>query len=201
MHPELDFNAEIILENERVRLSPLTMDHVERLLNVASQDSELLKFSPSAVYNHDLLNEYVSKALIERTAGTKYPFAIYDKEAGKYAGSTSFGNISNSDQRLEIGWTWIGKEFQRTGLNRNCKFLLLQYVFETLQFERVEFKTDGRNHQSRKAIEQIGGTFEGEFRSHSVMSDGFRRNTVYYSILRNEWAAIRNSVFKSMAEN
>jgi RimJ/RimL family protein N-acetyltransferase len=140
----------------------------------------------------------VLSAIEDRRKLAKYSFAIFDKEIEKYAGSTSFGNISNSDQRLEIGWTWIGKEFQRTGLNRNCKFLLLQYCFKILEFERVEFKTDSRNLQSRKAIEEIGGTLEGEFRSHSIMSDGHRRNTVYYSILKNEWPALKNSIFQSI---
>ena len=194
----LRFDSEIVLENDRVRLSPLLSEHVEKLLEVATQDQELLKFSPTAVHNEQLLTSYIDSAIEEKKKQSKYPFVIFDKHVGKYAGSTSFGNISNYDQRLEIGWTWIGKEFQRTGLNRNCKFLLLSYVFETLHFERVEFKTDSRNLQSRKAIEQIGATFEGEFRNHSVMSDGFRRNTVYYSILKDEWEGIKNTVFKAL---
>ena len=195
----LDFDQAIVLENERVRLAPLADIHIELLTEVGAKDHDLMKYSPSAVHTPELMNSYVRSALTERKQLTKYPFAIFDKQLGKYAGSTSYGNISNKDQRLEIGWTWIGKEFQRTGLNRNCKFLLLQFAFETLHFERVEFKTDSRNLQSRKAIEQIGGIFEGEFRSHSVMSDGFRRNTVYYSILKNEWPELRNSVFKSFS--
>jgi RimJ/RimL family protein N-acetyltransferase len=192
---DLDFSKSIILENGRVRLEPLSMAHVELLREVGAHDQDLMRFSPSAVHTHALLSSYVENALEERERGTKYSFAIYDKQVGTYAGSTSYGNVANPDLRLEIGWTWIGKEFQRTGLNRNCKFLLLTYAFETLEFERVEFKTDSRNLQSRKAIEQIGGVFEGEFRSHSIMSDGFRRNTVYYSILKNEWPNLRDSVF------
>jgi N-acetyltransferase len=107
--------------------------------------------------------------------------------------------VSDKDQRLEIGWTWFGKAFQRTGLNRNVKFLMLQYAFEQLQFERVELKTDERNHPSRKAIEGIGGKFEGILRSHMQLPDGFRRNTVYYSILKAEWPALKNGIFKNIS--
>mgnify|MGYP002777138386 CR=1 FL=1 len=163
--------------------------------------AQLLRYSPSAVHSHELLTAYIRQALAERTAGTKYPFAIFDKSVGQYAGSTSYGAISQADQRLEIGWTWIGKTFQRTGLNRNCKLLLLSYAFETLGFERVEFKTDTRNLQSRKAIQEIGATLEGEFRSHSIMSDGHRRNTVYYSILKNEWPDVKTVRFANYSPN
>jgi len=194
----LDVSGSIILENTRARLEPLSLDHLEKLLPVAMEDPQLLRYSPAAVHSAQLLNKYIQQAQVERFAGTKYPFAIFDKSVGQYAGSTSYGAISQADQRLEIGWTWIGKAFQRTGLNRNCKFLLLSYAFETIQFERVEFKTDARNLQSRKAIEQIGGVFEGEFRSHSIMSDGHRRNTVYYSILKSEWLSVKNRQFASL---
>ena len=95
--------------------------------------------------------------------------------------------------------TWFGKSFQRTGLNRNVKFLMLRYAFEALRFERVELKTDERNQQSRLAIEKIGGRFEGILRSHVLMPDGFRRNTVYYSILKSEWPAIKKDIFKNIS--
>ena len=191
----IDLAEAIVLENARARLEPLSLDHVDVLLPVAQQEPELLRYSPSAVYSRELLTEYIRQALTERVAGSKYPFAIFDKSVGQYAGSTSFGAISNVDQRLEIGWTWIGKDFQRTGLNRNCKLLQLSYVFETLGFERVEFKTDARNMQSRKALEQIGAVQEGIFRNHSVMSDGHRRDTVYFSILKNEWPQVKAARF------
>ena len=125
----------------------------------------------------------------------RYPFLIFDKQQQQYAGSTSFGNISNPNARIEIGWTWIGTNFQRTGLNRANKFLMLQYAFETLGFERVELKTDGRNLQSRTAMEKIGATPEGILRSHTVMSDGYRRDTHYYSILKSEWHKIKRDIF------
>jgi RimJ/RimL family protein N-acetyltransferase len=105
-------------------------------------------------------------------------------------------NISNVDSRLEIGSTWIGKEFQRTGLNRNCKYLLLNFAFDELGVERIELKTDERNTASRNAIQKIGGQFEGILRSHTLMYDGFRRNTVYYSILKKEWEKIEKDFLK-----
>lgn len=196
----LDFNEEIVLENNRVRLVPLGQEHTALLAGVASEDPHLMKYSPSAVHTPELLEKYIASARRERAATTKYPFAIFDKQVGEWAGSTSYGNVANADLRLEIGWTWIGRRFQRTGLNRACKFLLLRQAFEGLGFERVEFKTDARNVQSRTAILAIGATFEGEFRSHSVMSDGFRRNTVYYSILKAEWPEIKSTVFAAFAD-
>lgn len=191
---DLDFSAEIILENERSRLEPLQLRHVDLLQEVGAEDDGLMKYSPSAVHTREMLTAYIQNALDEKGQHFKFPFAIYDKLKNAYAGSSSFGAISNKDRRLEIGWTWIGKDFQRTGLNRNNKFLMLSYTFETLGFERVELKTDARNEQSRTAILAIGAKFEGELRSHSVMSDGFRRNTVYYSILKEEWPEVKGRI-------
>ena len=193
---DLSFNDEIILENERVLLRPLALNDDEHLLSVALSDNTLLQYSPAPVYSETLLQQYIADALTEREKKQRYPFIIFDKSTAAHAGSTSFLNISNKDKRLEIGGTWLGKPFQKTGLNRNIKWLMLNYAFEQLQFERVEFKTDERNIQSRTAIEKIGGTFEGILRSHTVMHDGFRRNTVYYSILRNEWENMKRSFFE-----
>jgi len=193
---DFNFSAHIILENERTLLKPLSRDDYELLLPIALQDSSLLQYSPAPVYSEALLHQYIETAMADRQKQQRYAFIIFDKKAGQYAGSTSFANISNKDQRLEIGYTWLGKSFQRTGLNRNVKWLMLQYAFEQLGFERVEFKTDERNTASRTAIEKIGGKMEGILRSHTVMHDGFRRNTVYYSILRNEWESLKHTLLK-----
>ena len=195
---ELDVTKEIILEGERSRLEPLTVDHVPHFVPISEAYPDLLKYSPSPFGSGPAVQAYVDDALASKAKGIRYPFAIFDKEAGKYVGSTSFGAISNEHQRVEIGWTWISKEFQRTGLNRHNKFLMLRYAFETLGFLRVELKTDGRNQQSKTAMEKIGATFEGTLRSHTVMPDGFRRDTTYYSILASEWPEIRRSVFSAM---
>jgi RimJ/RimL family protein N-acetyltransferase len=191
---DLDFEKEIVLENERVLIRPLVHDDIDRLLQVATEDKDLNRFSPIQIYSFKLLSQYIENALRDRGSGLRYPFTIFDKKFSAYAGSTSFLNISNRDQRLEIGATWIGGQFQRTGLNRNCKFLLLSYAFDRLGFERVELKTDERNVKSRAAIEAIGGQQEGILRSHTLMSDGFRRNTVYYGILSAEWPDLKRKL-------
>lgn len=189
------FDNEIVLENNMVLLRPIIEEDIINLLQVATAESDLLQYSPSPIYSRELLEQYVKKAIENRLGKNRYTFCVFDKSRGKYAGCTSFLNISNADDRLEIGGTWYGREFQRTGLNRNCKYLLLDYAFEKLGAERVEFKTDERNSASRTAIEKIGGQLEGILRSHTLMYDGFRRNTVCYSILKPEWKKLKESVF------
>ena len=193
---DFSFAKDIILENSRVLLRPLALHDSENLLSIATAQTDLVQFSPYQIHTPVLLANYIETSLQEREKRFRYPFAVLDKKAQAWAGSTSFANVSNKDRRLEIGWTFIGKSFQATGLNRACKALLLSYAFDELEFERVEFKTDARNHASRTAIEKIGGVYEGALRSHTLMLDGFRRDTVYYSILRNEWPALRQTVFK-----
>ncbi len=178
----------MLLENERVRLEPIMcVEDCEKVAHIALNEPELLKYSPSGVYTQDLLQNYFKTALEEKSKGLSYPFLIFDKLKKEYAGSTRFANISKNDQRLEIGYTWLGKDFQGTGLNQNCKSLLLEYAFKTLKIQRVEFRADSRNLKSRRAMEKIGAVYEGCLRSHTVMEDGFRRDTVYYSILAEEY--------------
>jgi RimJ/RimL family protein N-acetyltransferase len=188
-----NFKTDIILENDSLLLQPLSISDIGNLLNIATEDKTLLQFSPKQVYTIDLLTSYINTAIELRNDQARYSFSIFSKKHNCYAGSTAFLNISNTDERLEIGATWIGKTFQGSGLNRQCKYLLLQYAFDSLNANRVEFKTDERNIQSRKAIEKIGGKFEGILREHMVMPDGFRRNTFCYSILKTEWEILKNS--------
>ena len=191
-----DISQNIIIENDRSLLRPLIAEDIEHLLPIAIQDKDLMDFSPSAIHRPELIQAYVDTALAAKAKGIRYPFIIFDKSNNQYAGTTSFGNMSNPNSRLEIGWTWIGKTFQRTGLNRNNKFLMLSYAFEQIDCLRVELKTDTRNVQSRTAMKKIGATEEGILRSHTVMSDGYRRDTIYYSILKSEWKGIKTSIFK-----
>ncbi len=188
-----NFKTDIILENDYLFLHPLSIRDINNLLDIAMADKLLLQFSPKQVFTKELLIEYINDAIELRNNQTRYSFSIFSKRENCHVGSTAFLNISNADDRLEIGATWIGKTFQGTGLNRQCKYLLLQYAFDTLNANRVEFKTDERNIQSRKAIKKIGGKFEGVLREHMVMSDSFRRNTFCYSILKNEWDAMKNN--------
>jgi RimJ/RimL family protein N-acetyltransferase len=186
-----NFDNDIILENNSLLLRPICLADVEHLLGIAMEDKSLLQFSPKQIHSAELLTVYIRNAMAYRTNKTGYSFSIYSKTDQRYAGSTSFLNIATGDDRLEIGATWIGKQFQGTGLNRQCKYLLLQYAFDVCRAHRVAFVTDERNLQSRRAIEKIGGVFEGVFREHMVMYDGFRRNTYCYSILQQEWNAVK----------
>ncbi|MEQ8239261.1 MAG: GNAT family protein [Cyclobacteriaceae bacterium] len=181
----------VALENERVRLTPLASDDLEKLLPIAVAYPDLLQYSPSAFGNRQALSDYIATSLASRK-----PFLIFDKKTSAYAGSSSYTNVSEYDKRLEIGWTWLSPDFHGTGLNKAVKFLMLSYAFETLKYERVEFKIDSRNTKSRVAVEKIGAVFEGELRSHTLMLDGHRRNTCFYSILRPEWLGLKNSIFK-----
>ncbi len=182
-----NFETDIELSNERAHIRPLVLEDLQYLLPVATQHIDLVRFSPTLIYNEELLNAYIKQAVEDRKNHFRYAFIIWDKLKNQYAGSTSFLNIVNKDKRLEIGYTWVGKDFQSTGLNAKVKQLLIDYTFNNLEFERVEFKTDERNEASRKALLKLGATYEGCLRSHMLMTDGYRRNSVYYSILRNEW--------------
>ena len=176
------------LEDDRVKLTVIkSVEDARPLQEIALNQPDLLTYSPSDIYTVSLFEAFFNKAIDGLNSGEMVPFIIFDKSVSQYAGTTRFANISPVNQRLEIGWTWIGKEFQRTGLNRHNKLLMLSYAFENLLYERVELKADGANKQSRTAMEGIGAQYEGSLRSHTLMSDGRRRDTVYYSILKSEW--------------
>jgi N-acetyltransferase len=193
---DFNFSDHIIVEDERALIRPLTLSDKNNLMEVALQTESLVQYSPYKIHTEEYLEEFIQNSLHERDILFRYPFIIFDKAKKAYAGSTSFANVSNRDKRAEIGWTWIGKDFQKTGLNRHCKFLLLQYMFEQLEFERVEFRTDERNHASRTAMEKMGAKYEGSLRSHTLMNDGFRRTTAYYSILKEEWNLIKGNFLR-----
>lgn len=192
------FEQEIILENDRALLRPLSLEDFHHLLAVATAHKDLLQYSPSPLHTPELFKEYIEIALKEKEKKFRYAFSIFDKKTNSYAGSSSFANISNYDKRLEIGWTWYGKEFQRSGLNRNCKYLMLSFAFEELGAERVEFRIDERNNASRTAVEKIGGKFEGILRSHMLMPNGFRRSTCFYSIIKEEWPQAKLDLSKGL---
>jgi RimJ/RimL family protein N-acetyltransferase len=189
------FSKDIILENERARLEPLTKDHFEMLWPIANQ-KEIWEFTSAKVNSKDDFQQYLHQAILERKNQTSYPFAIFDKKENRFAGSSRFGNISFENKRVEIGWTWYHPQLQRTGLNRACKFLLLSFGFETLDLNRMELKTSLTNIKSQNAIAKIGGTKEGILRNHMLNVDGTTRDTVYFSILKEEWPEIKKSIFK-----
>lgn len=189
------FDSGIILENNRARLTPLTAGDIHELAKVAYEPS-LWQLGMSNIKEEKDLREYIDIALKEKAARVAYPFLIFDKQTNSVAGSTRYGNISFPNKRLEIGWTWIHPKHQGTGLNKACKFLLLQFAFERLQFNRVELKTDVLNQQSQKAMRKIGAKEEGVFRSHSITSAGRIRDSIFFSIIKEEWPQIKAAIFE-----
>ncbi|MDO7172604.1 GNAT family N-acetyltransferase [Mariniflexile sp. AS56] len=183
------------LENQRVKLSILDLDNYKHLLEVAKQP-DLVFYSPSKIDTPNDLKTYVENAVDRYKRKTAIPFIIFDKKTNTYAGSTRFGLVNWKNKVLHIGWTWIGNEFQGSGLNKHIKFLMLQYAFETLNFDKVEFRVDERNIKSRKAIEKLEAKLEGVLRKDTLMLDGFKRSTCCYGILKEEWPAIKNRVFE-----
>lgn len=194
MHYDDFFEQHLVLENDRVKLSALKKEDFDELDKIAFHPA-IWKTGMSNLKVSKDLEEYIAAAINERDQHLSYPFLIYDKQFNKVAGSSRYGNISFAHKRLEIGWTWIHPEFHGTGLNKACKFLLLEYAFEWLEFNRVEIKTDVINEQSRKAILKIGAKEEGIFRKHQVTSEGRIRDSIYYSIIDDEWPSIKAGIF------
>ncbi|MCC8423445.1 GNAT family N-acetyltransferase [Mucilaginibacter sp. UR6-11] len=185
----LNFNKEAAytLEDNSVLLRPLQITDLSNLLAISLNEPETWDYSSKTAAGEDALKLYIEEALAARTAGTEYPFTVYDKSTGAYAGSTRFYDIQPQNEALQLGYTWYGKDFRGTGLNKHCKFLLLQFAFETLGAERVEFRADNRNQRSIAAMKSIGCTVEGVIRSHMPLRDGTRRDSIILSILKDEW--------------
>ena len=183
------------LENDRVKLSLLDLSNFENLIDIGAQD-KLVQFSPTKIDTPEDLKAYVQKAVDGYYHKTKIPFIVFDKKTNAYAGNTHYMNIDWHNKVIEIGSTWIGKQFQGTGLNTNMKFLMLQYAFEEMGFEKVAFRIDERNKASRKAVEKLGAQLEGILRANVYLLDGFKRNTCCYGILKEEWLRIRRTIFK-----
>ncbi len=180
----IDFNLR--LENEHILLRPLEDSDFEKYLEL-TKEADMWRF-----YTHDLSTieglEAWAKPAFDNE---RLQFTVIDKKTGKFLGSTAFGNISERDKRLEIGWTWLGKQYQGIGINATVKALQLTYCFEILDLERVEFKTDVLNSQARRSLSNIYAIEEGVLRSHTLMTNGRRRDTIYFSILKQEWAYVK----------
>jgi RimJ/RimL family protein N-acetyltransferase len=180
----------VVLEGVRVRLEPLRRDHLADLALVAF-DPPLWRWTIMGEQDPAGLERWVETALAAAEAGSERPFATIDLTTGRAVGSTRFMSIVPEHRRLEIGWTWIGSAYQRTGANREAKLLQLTHAFETLGANRVEFKTHARNERSRAALEGIGAAFEGVFRQHMVMPDGSLRDSAWFSVISVEWPAVK----------
>jgi len=188
-------NYQPILENDFVALYPLQKEDINKLEVIALEDN-LTQYSPSFITSKEELYAFINNALASREKLTAIPFAIFDKAKEQFVGSTRFGNINTLNKVLHIGWTWISKSVQGTGINKQMKFLMLQYAFEILEYEKVEFRVDERNIRSRIAVERIGGVLEGTLRKDTLMKDGFRRSTCCYGILKSEWSKTKETIFK-----
>jgi RimJ/RimL family protein N-acetyltransferase len=180
----------IRLEGSHVALEPLGLEHFEALCEIGL-DPSLWEWTISDVRSPADMRAWIDDALRARDAGSALPFIIRDRASGRAAGSTRYGNIDGSNRRVEIGWTWIGSAWQRTRINTESKYLLLRHAFETVGCHRVELKTDVLNERSRRAILRIGATEEGILRRHAVTATGRIRDTVYYSVVAEEWPTVR----------
>ena len=180
----------VTLEGAQVRLEPLAKAHLEGLALVGL-DEELWRWIPTPVGTREEMGAYIETALSEQERSTSLPFAMVEKTTGRTIGSTRYGNIDRTHHRVEIGWTWVAREWQRTAINTEAKYLLLKHAFETLGCMRVELKTDSLNERSRAAILRIGAREEGIFRNHMITASGRIRHTVYFSIIDSEWPAVK----------
>ena len=180
----------VVLEGRHVRLEPLEARHRDDLKAAAAQDPEIFRYMGTNIAAHGW-DTWLREALDGVAEGRYVAWATVDRETGRAVGSTRFGDISPGDGRVEIGWTWIAPSHQRTAVNTEAKLLQLTYAFDDLGATRVALKTDDRNLRSQAAIERLGAVREGVLRRHMRLPDGYLRDTVYYSILSEEWPAVK----------
>ena len=195
------FKYDIILNNEIVRLRPLKIEDMSTFSNFHS-DYAIWKYFAIKMRKEQDMEDYINDAVQQRSLGLRYHFVVEDIKMNKVVGSTAFGNFSPKDNRIEIGWSWIETLSQGTGINKNAKFHLLNFAFDYLNMERVEFKTDVLNVRARAGLIKIGAMEEGVLRSHTLMPDNRRRDTVYYSVLKEEWyTKIRSNNFYNFSSD
>lgn len=183
----------IKLEGEHVTLVPMQRDFIDDLYE-AGNHPEIWAYMPMMINTRDDMEKLVEQALKGRDSGNEFPFVILRKKTGAVVGSTRYLEISEQHKHLEIGWTWLSPTVWRTEVNTECKYLLLKYAFETLGCMRVQLKADSRNEQSIQAMERIGAVREGILRKHRITYDGHLRNSVYLSVLDDEWPNVRDNL-------
>lgn len=181
-------NDDYVLEDERVLLRPLQEEDYENLLPFSLHEPELWKFSWISAAGEEGLKSYMKITLDARAEGKEYPFIVFDKQTNEYAGSTRFYDINIPFQTLQLGYTWYGKKFQGTGLNKHCKYLLLSLAFEDFGIERFELRADNNNTRSIAAMKSIGCKVDGVLRANMPKREGGRRDSIVLSILRDEWS-------------
>jgi RimJ/RimL family protein N-acetyltransferase len=184
----------VVLTGKHVRLEPLAEKHIPGLAEIGVGQTfwDFMVYGDIATVED--MRGWVQDILSRAEKGTDLPFVAIHLASGRVAGASRYLNIMPKDRGLEIGGTWYGLEFQRTQVNTECKYLLLQHAFETLDCIRVQLKTDSRNQRSQKAIERIGAVKEGILRNHMILPDGRIRDSVFYSILDTEWPEVKNKL-------
>jgi RimJ/RimL family protein N-acetyltransferase len=193
MHPKLVFDTriDVILEDELVLLRPLVQADVANLASYVKDEPTLWKYALTPITTEQEFEQYMATAVEARQLKSAYPFIVFDKLQNKYVGSTRFYDIQLNNSTTQFGYTWYSESTWGTGLNEHCKFLLLQFAFETIGFERIEFRADNRNKRSIAAMQKIGCTVEGILRNHLPTGDGTRRDSIVLSMLKNEWPKIK----------
>lgn len=190
---------EVELESKSVKLTPLRMEHAKAIVEAAT-DGHLWELWFTSVPSKENVEQYISKALTDQNIGVALPFVVIDKASQKIIGSTRFCNADTKNNRVEIGYTWYSKSYQKTSINTECKKLLLAHAFETLNAIAVEFRTHWHNQASRNAITRLGAKQDGVLRNHQKMSDGSYRDTVVFSIINTEWPAVKASLLYKLAK-
>lgn len=180
----------VVLEGRFVRLEPLRSGHLAALCEVGL-DPELWRWTVTRIRTNEDMLDYIATAIELQEQGSALPFVTIDRSSNTLVGSTRYGNIDKANRRLEIGWTWLAKRWQRTPINTEAKYLMLKHAFEVLGCVRVEFKTDSLNEKSRRALLRIGAKEEGTFRNHMIVSDGRLRHSVWFSIIDSEWPVVK----------
>ena len=191
----------VTITGKVVRLEPLSEGHTQDLFQVGLEKS-IWKYMPYAQPQsaEDML-KWIRGMLRRQACGSDLPFAVVLQETGRAIGATRYLDICRQHRSLEIGGTWYGVDYQRTAVNTESKYLLLVHAFETLSCIRVQFKTDARNRRSQRAIERLGAVREGVLRDHIIMADGYRRSSVYYSVLDREWPGVKGSLKEKLSGN
>lgn len=189
----------VTLEGTHVRLEPLDLARHWDGLRAIGLAPELWRFTAAKVANEAQLRRYFEKALKEQAAGSALPFVTIHRASGRVAGSTRFGNISQENRRVEIGWTWLGLDYQRSALNTEAKYVMLRHAFETWGCMRVEFKTSLTNLKSQNAMRRLGLVEEGTFRKWMFNEDGTTRDTVWFSCIDDEWPVMKSRLEQMMA--
>jgi len=187
----------LVLQTKSVLLRPIEESDFDAFLELA-QDHGMWDYFTMNLADKGDLQKWMAAAFSDKATGTRRPFTIIDKTTNQVAGSSSMGNISYHDLRLEIGWSWLGKKFRSTGINFHAKYSMLRYAFDELNFERVEFKTDVLNERAKQGLRKVGGTEEGVLRSHMTMWNNRRRDSIYFGIIKSEWAQLKTTIFKGI---